>query len=298
MFNKPNSVPVPDELFDTFLKEITPAETKVILAIIRKTYGYHKIWDCISKSQLIEMTNLSPQGISDCISNLIKKEYIISQYVCTCGILIPTYNSKTFQCKKCQTKEPPDKYYTLNTGEDFVEYLKDTLHIVNKRISKHKVIDKNEKGSQLSIQQVGNSVDKEVGNSVDRQETISRNKIQETSFSLISHKVPHFRDNEIQMNDDFLNLSEEEKELLERLENYLNTKCLSKWHTEIHCKKYPNKKYRINIVKCCFGKTTFKFIQDTIDGKLIEVEKESVFDEFLYKSIIHSLNIGVDYYGN
>jgi len=95
--------------------------------------------------------------------------------------------------------------------------------------------------------------------------------------------------------DDLLNLSEAERKLLERLETYLNATCMSKWKEGIHCEKYPDRQYRILIVKNCKG--MYPFVKNAIDGKILEVEKESLFDEFLYKSILQSLKEGVDYYG-
>src|SRR5260221_12425326 len=50
-FNIPNTTPVPDIVFDELLSELTGNELKVLLYIIRRTYGFGKNADAISLSQ-------------------------------------------------------------------------------------------------------------------------------------------------------------------------------------------------------------------------------------------------------
>jgi hypothetical protein len=52
-FVLPTTTPVPDQLFDELLDHLTGAEIKVLLYIIRRTYGFKKDQDNISLSQLI-----------------------------------------------------------------------------------------------------------------------------------------------------------------------------------------------------------------------------------------------------
>jgi len=51
-FSRPNTTPTPDELFDIFLTELTHAQLKVLLYIVRRTYGFQKDSDSISLSQI------------------------------------------------------------------------------------------------------------------------------------------------------------------------------------------------------------------------------------------------------
>src|SRR6266511_1327678 len=51
-FRSPNYTQVPDELFDELLAELSGAELKVLLYIIRRTFGFKKGSDRISKAQL------------------------------------------------------------------------------------------------------------------------------------------------------------------------------------------------------------------------------------------------------
>jgi hypothetical protein len=51
-FQSPNTTPVPDELFDKLLPILSGAELKILLYVIRRTFGFKKGSDRISKSQL------------------------------------------------------------------------------------------------------------------------------------------------------------------------------------------------------------------------------------------------------
>ena len=79
-----NTTPVPNAVFDTYLKELKIAELKVLLIIIRQTLGWEdkktkserKELDWISNSQLALKTGSSPRAINDAIHALTKKNLI------------------------------------------------------------------------------------------------------------------------------------------------------------------------------------------------------------------------------
>src|SRR5919201_5835773 len=52
-FYVPNSTQVPDTLFDELLSELSGAELKVVLYIIRRTFGFKRQTDTIAISQLL-----------------------------------------------------------------------------------------------------------------------------------------------------------------------------------------------------------------------------------------------------
>lgn len=52
-FSSPNTTPVPDELFDFLLNVLTGNELKLVMYIIRRTYGFKKESDNISLSQML-----------------------------------------------------------------------------------------------------------------------------------------------------------------------------------------------------------------------------------------------------
>lgn len=53
-FQRPNYTQVPDELFDELLTELADGELRVLLYIIRRTFGFKKDYDDISLRQMVE----------------------------------------------------------------------------------------------------------------------------------------------------------------------------------------------------------------------------------------------------
>jgi hypothetical protein len=53
-FQDPNYTPVPDDFFDVLLAHLTDVEVRVLLYIIRRTYGFKKPADDISLSQIVK----------------------------------------------------------------------------------------------------------------------------------------------------------------------------------------------------------------------------------------------------
>ncbi len=69
-------IPIPNSIFDKYLGELTPSEFSVLMAIIRKTWGWKKTEDRISVSQLISMTSLGKNTVIRCLESLQKKKLI------------------------------------------------------------------------------------------------------------------------------------------------------------------------------------------------------------------------------
>lgn len=53
-FQDPNYTPVPDDFFDVLLAHLTDVEVRVLLYIIRRTYGFKKTADDISLTQIVK----------------------------------------------------------------------------------------------------------------------------------------------------------------------------------------------------------------------------------------------------
>ena len=75
---------VPNIFFEVHLKNLGYAELKVLLVIIRQTYGWkdtrtggHKKWDWISGRFFVKKTGLSQRAVSSAISSLIMKRLIV-----------------------------------------------------------------------------------------------------------------------------------------------------------------------------------------------------------------------------
>lgn len=72
-YEVPHYTQVPDALFDEQLGKLGHAELKVLLWIIRKTFGYGKASDAISLSQLEMGTGLSSRSVREGVKGLLDK---------------------------------------------------------------------------------------------------------------------------------------------------------------------------------------------------------------------------------
>ena len=59
----PNTCQVPNVIFDEVMRRISDPALRVLLAIVRKTYGFQKHSDTVSLTQLQKITGLSRQGV-------------------------------------------------------------------------------------------------------------------------------------------------------------------------------------------------------------------------------------------
>lgn len=75
----PNYTQIPNVLFDEYMKTLNGSEYKIISAIARKTFGWHKEYDRISYSQISEITGISSkETINKALKILLEKNYIIA----------------------------------------------------------------------------------------------------------------------------------------------------------------------------------------------------------------------------
>jgi len=73
---KSNYTQIPNVFFDEIMKKISPSDNLVLMAIMRKTFGWQKQVDKISYSQIIEMTGLVKSTVSISIKSLEEKGLI------------------------------------------------------------------------------------------------------------------------------------------------------------------------------------------------------------------------------
>ena len=94
-FISPRYTQVPDELFDDLMSHLSGAELKVLLYIIRRTFGFKKDVDNISLNQICKGiitrdgevldrgTGLSQQAVITALKGLVEKNAIHTKI---CGI--------------------------------------------------------------------------------------------------------------------------------------------------------------------------------------------------------------------
>src|SRR5215218_3132523 len=87
-FPNPNGTLVPDDLFDVLMPELSEAELRVLLYIVRRTFGFKKTSDAISLSQMVggvtardgrvlnRGTGMSRRGVMKGCAGLIEKGVI------------------------------------------------------------------------------------------------------------------------------------------------------------------------------------------------------------------------------
>ena len=88
---KPNYTQTPNDLFDHWLPLLKEVELKVLLVIMRKTFGWHKTRDYISLSQLEKLTGSTQTNITKSIKTLIEKGLVSKEVVGKIGSQVTYY---------------------------------------------------------------------------------------------------------------------------------------------------------------------------------------------------------------
>lgn len=75
----PNHTQIPNELIDKWMRELSHAQFKVMIAVCRKTIGWHKQTDSISVSQITEMTGVTKKTVIESLKQLEKLRLITTK---------------------------------------------------------------------------------------------------------------------------------------------------------------------------------------------------------------------------
>jgi len=76
MFKIPQHTQIPNILFDELLKDLKEGELRVLMVIMRQTFGWHKTWDVISISQLAKKTGMEKKSVHRSLQTLVEKKMI------------------------------------------------------------------------------------------------------------------------------------------------------------------------------------------------------------------------------
>lgn len=104
-FSSPNWTQIPNKLIDEYMSELKGSELMIMLAICRKTIGWHKQCDDISGSQLAEITGLARETISRSVQSLEEKNLIIA-------------NRKQGCCSTYEVVRDPEEAKKCNKNDD------------------------------------------------------------------------------------------------------------------------------------------------------------------------------------
>ncbi len=88
----PTYTQTPNELFDHWLPLLNEAELKVLLVIMRKTFGWHKTHDVISVSQLAKITGMLEETVIKAAKSLQNKGVITREVSGPIGKQQTTYS--------------------------------------------------------------------------------------------------------------------------------------------------------------------------------------------------------------
>jgi phage replication O-like protein O len=76
MFQKPNYSQIPNEFFDKMIPILKEGEMRVLLIIMRQTFGWKKEWDRISISQLMKKTGMERMAVLRSVNSLIENNIV------------------------------------------------------------------------------------------------------------------------------------------------------------------------------------------------------------------------------
>ncbi len=69
----PNYTQSPNVLFDEVFKTLKEGELRIVLVLIRQTFGWHKQWDQISIGILSDKSGMERKSVCRSLNSLIEK---------------------------------------------------------------------------------------------------------------------------------------------------------------------------------------------------------------------------------
>lgn len=135
----PNSFQVPNAIIDEVMADLSGAELKCYLAILRKTKGWGKESDAISVTQLMDVTGLSNRAVIDACNRLVEIN-LISQDSGSRGVKIFSVNlcnkftsEKTSPVKKVHSTSEKTSPVTSEKSSHTEKQYKNTTQNTNKK---------------------------------------------------------------------------------------------------------------------------------------------------------------------
>jgi|SRR6267378_1587213 len=138
----PNFTATPNDLFDEWLPLLSHVELKVLMTIMRKTFGWHKIRDRISLSQLEKITGSKRSAIIKAAKNLQKMGLIFKEVVGEKGFENTVYELVVIEDSNNFTQSPgetPPSLPRRPTKETFQNVSKETYKETSKGKKKEKI---------------------------------------------------------------------------------------------------------------------------------------------------------------
>ena len=116
----PNYTRTPNVFFDEIIKTLNEGELRIMLVMIRQTFGWHKQWDRISLNQLAEKTGYERRGVCKILNRLIGRNLIEKRIAGTPGMQKCWY-SIVVQSEICPEMDEMDGIESQEEMEEFKE---------------------------------------------------------------------------------------------------------------------------------------------------------------------------------
>jgi len=125
----PNYTQTPNTFFDDIAKTLKEGELRVLLVIMRQTFGWRKEWDYISISQLMRKTGMERMAVLRSLKGLIEKKIVIKRKLGPKGIEKCWYSLNAETPEKDEInpddgRESPEELEYFSNNSD--QYPKDT----------------------------------------------------------------------------------------------------------------------------------------------------------------------------
>lgn len=151
----PNFLQVPNAVIDELLPDLTGAELKCYLVVIRKTKGWNKESDNISISQFMKATGLSNSAVIKACESLVKygllvKEngsrntgiYAVNSYSkTTCEESSQVTREKSSPVKKVHSTCEKSSQVTCEKSSHTINNIKNTIQNTNKKTTQKNSLD-------------------------------------------------------------------------------------------------------------------------------------------------------------
>ena len=151
----PNFLQVPNAVIDELLPDLTGAELKCYLVVIRKTKGWNKESDNISISQFMKATGLSNSAVIKACESLVKYGLLVKENGSrNTGIYaVNSYSKTTYEKSSqvtCEESSPVKKVHstceessqvTCEESSHTINNIKNTIQNTNKKTTQKNSLD-------------------------------------------------------------------------------------------------------------------------------------------------------------
>ena len=143
-----NSFQLPNSVVDELLADLTGAELKCYLLVVRKTKGWNKEIDSISIGQFMEVTGLSNRSVITACDSLVEKGLLVRSGG---ERRLNTYSVRSFNISQTGEKSSSDKTgeKSSQTGEKSSSDLVKKVHTQNN--NKNTIQNTNKKNTKKSV---------------------------------------------------------------------------------------------------------------------------------------------------